>query len=100
MVSPTGQLSSTQTSIELRKKKKIQKELEKDLEVAKELKKKLESIEYYCYKDAEVAAEKAVLPKYHRLHIKIAHRELFKRGRPRNLTKRARGDPLQAGCFY
>ncbi len=83
-----------------RKKKKIQKELEKDLEVAKEIKKKLESIEYFCCKDAEVAKKKAAIPKHHSLNIKIAHRELFKRGRPRNLTKRACRNPLQAGCFY
>lgn len=74
-----------------RKKKKIQKELQKDLEAAKQVKKKLESIEYYCYKDAEVAKEKAASPKYHRLNIKIGQKKIYKRGRPKNGQKELAG---------
>jgi len=74
-----------------RKKKKIQKELKKDLEAAKEIKKKLESIEYFCYKDAEVAKKKAACAKHHSLNIKIDQKELFKRGRPKNGQKELSG---------
>jgi len=70
-----------------RKKKKIQKEIEKDLEAAKEVKKKLESIEYFCQKDAEVAKEKAASLKYHRFNIEIGYRKIYKRGRPKNGQK-------------
>ena len=74
-----------------RKKKKIQKEIQKDLEAAKEVKKKLESIEYYCYKDAKVAKEKAALPWYHRLNINIGHKQIYKRGRPSGGIKELAG---------
>jgi len=74
-----------------RKKKKIQKEVQKDLEAAKEAKKKLESIEYYCYKDAEVAKEKAASPRYHRLNTNICRRDIYKRGRPKNGQKELSG---------
>ena len=70
-----------------RKKKKIDRETKKDLERAKKIRKKLTSIEYFCRKDAEVAAEKEKPPKYHRLKTSIEEKKIYKRGRPKNGKK-------------
>nr|MBU1328843.1 IS1634 family transposase [Candidatus Omnitrophota bacterium] len=70
-----------------RRKKKIDKETRKDLEKAKKIKKKLTSTKYFCKKDAEVAAEKEKLPKYHRLKTDIEEKKIYKKGRPKNGKK-------------
>lgn len=70
-----------------RKKKKIDKETQKDMEKTKKIKKKLTSIEYFCKKDAEVAAEKQKPPKYHKLKFDVEEKKIYKRGRPRNGKK-------------
>jgi len=70
-----------------RKQKKIDKETQKDLEKAKKIKKKLTSIEYFCKKDAQVAADKQKPPKYHKLKISIEEKKIYKKGRPKNGKK-------------
>ena len=70
-----------------RRKKKIDKETQKDLEKAKKIKKKLTGTEYFCKKDALVAAEKEKLPKYHRLKTDIEEKKIYKKGRPKNGKK-------------
>ena len=70
-----------------RRKKKIDKETQKDLERAKKIKKKLTQMQYFCKKDAEVAAEKEKLPKYHRLKTDIEEKKIYKKGRPKNGKK-------------
>lgn len=87
------------------------------MEWAKKIKKKLTSIEYFCKKDAMVAAEKTAPPKYHKLKIDIEEKNIYKKGRPKNGQKEvgevhyilrcdiAADDKLienlkeQAGCF-
>lgn len=70
-----------------RKKKKIDRKTQKDLEKAKKIKKKLTQMQYFCKKDAEVAAENRKLPKYHRLKIDIEEKKIYKKGRPKNGKK-------------
>jgi len=57
------------------------------LEKAKKIKKKLTSIEYFCKKDAQVAAENRKPPKYHKLKISIEEKKIYKKGRPKNGKK-------------
>jgi len=70
-----------------RRKKKIDREIQKDLERAKKIKSKLTSIDYFCRKDAEVAAEKKGTAKYHRLKTSVEEKKIYKRGRPKNSKK-------------
>jgi len=70
-----------------RKKKSIDKKIVKDMESAKETVKKLTGIAYYCIKDAEVAAEKAKAPKYHKIKIDIGEKKIYKKGRPKGGIK-------------
>jgi len=70
-----------------RRKKKIDREIRKDLERAKKIGKKLTGTEYFCKKDAEVAAEKKGTPKYHRLKTNIEEKKIYKRGRPKDGKK-------------
>ena len=70
-----------------RKKKSIDKKIVKDLESAKALMKKLVSIRYHCIEDAEIAAQKVRLPKYHKLNIAVEEKTIYKKGRPKNGQK-------------
>lgn len=70
-----------------RKKKSIDKNILKDLESAKATVKKLTSTSYHCIKDAEIAAEKVRLPKYHKLNITVEEKTIYKKGRPKNGIK-------------
>ena len=70
-----------------RKKKSIDKKIIKDLESAKALMKKLTSTSYHCIEDAQVAAKKARLPKYHKLNIAVEEKTIYKKGRPKNGQK-------------
>ena len=54
-----------------RRKKKIDRETQKDLERAKKIKEKLTGTDYFCRKDAEVAAEKKGAAKYHRIKTSV-----------------------------
>lgn len=65
-----------------RKKKSIDKKIVKDLEEAKAVKKKLTAIQYYCQKDAKVAAEKVKPPKYHKLNIAVEEKRYTKKEDP------------------
>ena len=47
----------------------------KDLESAKATVKKLIATSYHCIKDAEIAAEKVRLPKYHKLNITVEEKK-------------------------
>jgi transposase len=70
-----------------RRKKKIDKEIKKDLERAKKIKEELTVTDYFCRKDAEVAAEKKKAAKYHRIKTSIEEKNIYKRGRPKNGKK-------------
>jgi transposase len=70
-----------------RKKKRIDKVVAKDLDSAKGLVKKLSAIAYYCRKDAQVAKDKAKVPKYHRFDIAIEEKKIYKKGRPKGGIK-------------
>jgi len=70
-----------------RRKKKIDRETQKDLERAKKIKRELTSTEYFCKKDAEVAAKKQKAPKYHRLKTSIEEKKIYKKGGPKNGKK-------------
>jgi len=81
-----------------RKKKRIDKKIVKDLEAAKATVKKLASIQYYCLKDAEVAAEKVRLPKYHKLKIAVEEKKIYKKGRPKNGIKEVADTRYSLSC--
>lgn len=70
-----------------RRKKKIDREIQKDLEKAKKIKSKLTGTDYFCKKDAEVAAEKKGAAKYYRLKTSVEEKKIYKRGRPKNGKK-------------
>ncbi|MBU2563376.1 MAG: IS1634 family transposase [Actinobacteria bacterium] len=70
-----------------RRKKKIDRETQKDLERAKKIKRKLTGTDYFCKKDALVAAEKRGATKYHRLKTGVEEKKIYKRGRPKNGKK-------------
>ena len=81
-----------------RKKKSIDKKIAKDLESAGAVVKKLTSIQYYCIKDARVAAEKVHQPKYHKLKITIEEKKIYKKGRPRNGIKEVSDTRYTLSC--
>jgi len=70
-----------------RKKKSIDKKILKDLESAKATVKKLTATSYHYKKDAEIAAQKVHLPKYHKLNITVEEKTIYKKGRPKNGIK-------------
>ncbi len=81
-----------------RKKKSIDKKIVKDLESAKALMKKLASTQYYCIKDARIAAEKVRLPKYHKLEITVEEKTIYKKGRPKNGQKEVADTRYTLSC--
>jgi len=81
-----------------RKKKSIDKKIVKDLESAGAVVKKLTSIQYYCIKDARVAAEKVHQPKYHKLEITVEEKKIYKKGRPRNGIKEVSDTRYTLSC--
>ena len=70
-----------------RKKKSIDKKIVKDLESAGAVVKKLTSVQYYCIKDARMAAEKVKPPRYHKLEITVEEKKIYKKGRPKGGIK-------------
>jgi len=81
-----------------RAKKSIDKKIVKDLESAKAVMKKLASIQYYCIKDARIAAEKVRLPKYHKLNITVKEKKIYKKGRPKNGQKEVANTRYSLSC--
>jgi transposase len=81
-----------------RKKKSIDKKIVKDLESVKALMKKLTATQYYCIKDARIAAEKVRLPKYHKLNITIKEKTIYKKGRPKNGQKEVGNTRYTLSC--
>lgn len=68
------------------------------MESAKEVVKKLTSIAYWCIKDAEVAAEKAKAPGYHKIKIDIGEKKIYKKGRPKGGIKEVAGVRYVLSC--